>query len=425
MEEDEDEDEEDEEEQNLMLDMVDVHFGDCLPLDEENGVLKAPSKKFFMLNEDKRPEGEVSILRLLSENKIFVHPPVESMTFSMPYTRFKFVWLKAAKTARTEHRDYGSTFSADGQAVNVPDSTSTFHVVKFNQLGSIARDVINNFTTTIQSVLPSHCGTLYEEFSTLEITDDLGCRQSIFQQQKNQPLLQPLVQTLYDQLVAANKGRAGLGVIRRNGTVDEKAIKKLLDREQNILSLFNMAFHLSCGVPPRPFQLKSFQYDLDADTGRERNLFIVWGVLALANPAAKQLGIGVQECLWAFPSSLMTPVLFYFGVLRPVFSKLLGLLRSNAKEHSIYIFVHTIPKRKKAGNLWNGTDVNASLQKYMHSLPITLTGTLLHNLTTGMLRKFLPSLTELDNLPNCLLDQQAQHSRQTGNTHYGQDFDLP
>ncbi|KAG1722718.1 hypothetical protein EDB19DRAFT_1916529 [Suillus lakei] len=408
----------DDDEQDLMPDMEDMNFGDCLPelgdsntVDEGNGVVsevQVPSEKFFTFNGEKRTDQEASILSLLSENKMFVRPPDDSMTFSTPYTRFKFVWLKAAKLARTERRDYGFTFSADGQSVNVPDSTGTFHVIEFNQLGSIARDIIDHFTTAVQRVLPRNCANLYEEFSKLELTDDLGCRQSIFQQPANQPLLQPLIQTVYDQIMAADnlKVRAGWRVMRRNGTVDEKVVEQLLDEEQNILSLLNAAFHLSY-------------------TGGERNLFIVWGVLALANPAAKQLGAAVQECLWAFPSSLMTPVLFYLGVLRPAFAKLLGLLRSDAKDYGIYIFVHAIPKRRKAGNSWNGTNVNTSLQKHTQSLPITLTGTLLRNLTTGTIRKFFPSLTELDHLPDSLLDQQAQHRRRTGNTHYGWDFDLP
>ncbi|KAG2346995.1 hypothetical protein BDR05DRAFT_945405 [Suillus weaverae] len=227
---------------------------------------------------------------------------------------------------------------------------STFQIL---QLGSITRDIIHNFTTTIQTVLLCNCKTLYEEFSKLELMDNLSCWQSIFQQPANQPLLQPLIQMVYDQLMAANK---------------------VLDEEQNILFLLNTAFHLFYNIAPRPFQLKSFRYDLDPDTGREWNLFIVWGVLALANPAAKQLGAAVQECLWAFPSSLVTPILFYLGILRPAFSKLLGLLCGNAKDYNIYIFVHAIPKHKRAGNLWNGADINASLQKHTKSLSITLTG---------------------------------------------------
>lgn len=72
------------------------------------------------------------------------------------------------------------TFSADGQAVNISDSISVFHSIKFNQLGSIARDIIKDFTIIIQSTLPCNYITLYKEFSKLEITDDLGYQWSIF-----------------------------------------------------------------------------------------------------------------------------------------------------------------------------------------------------------------------------------------------------
>jgi hypothetical protein len=48
-------------------------------------------------------------------------------------------------------------------------------------------------------------------------------------------------------------------VYHTNGTPDTvtDVIRKLLDEEQDILSLLNVAFQLSCGVPPQPFQLKS------------------------------------------------------------------------------------------------------------------------------------------------------------------------
>lgn len=346
---------------------------------------------------------------LLSDNKVFVCPPEGDRTFSTPYTRFKLIWLKAAKTAREEHRNYGITFSPDGQAVNVPDTTSTFHSIKFNHIGSTARSLVDDFTTAVQNSLPKDCASLYEEFSRLELTDDLNSPESIFKQPANQPSLQPMIQAITHQLLGT-EDRLGSVFGKKSRTPDMGIIGKLLDEEQDILSLFNAAFQLSCGVPPQPFQLKSLRYDWDPESGEDRNLFMVWGALALANPSAKQLGVSVKECLWAFPSSLVTLVLFYLGVIRPAFCQLIGLIRGGAKEHSIYIFVHGIPKqRANARVLWNGSDVNSSLRRHTESFPVALTGTILRNITTGMLRKFFPSLTELDHLPDSLLDQQAQH----------------
>jgi hypothetical protein len=46
-------------------------------------------------------------------------------------------------------------------------------------------------------------------------------------------------------------------VYHTNGTPDTDVIRKLLDEEQDILFLLNVAFQLSCSVPLQPFQLKS------------------------------------------------------------------------------------------------------------------------------------------------------------------------
>lgn len=89
----------------------------------------------------------------------------------------------------------------------------------------------------------------------------------------------------------------------------------------------------------------------------------------------------------------------------------------------MHIFVHPFPVRNSL--LWSGSDVNAALQKHTPTITVKFTGTLLRNATTAMLRKFFPSLTSVNQLHDSLLDQQAQHRRSTGDTHYGRDLDIP
>lgn len=60
-EESKDKDKKDGEEQNLMLNIKDLHFDNCLPLDEENGKLLVLSKKFFTLKKNKHHEDKASI----------------------------------------------------------------------------------------------------------------------------------------------------------------------------------------------------------------------------------------------------------------------------------------------------------------------------------------------------------------------------
>ncbi|KAG1780875.1 hypothetical protein EV702DRAFT_1042589 [Suillus placidus] len=129
----------------------------------------------------------------------FIHPPDSSnIRFSMPYTCFKEVWAKVALAARAEHTEWGFTFSPDGQTINIPDKTGAFQEVKFSQLGLFSRLLIDSFTTAVQVVLP---GSLYKEFSKHNLTDDLGCRESIFQQPANQSQLQHIIMAAYDRLL--------------------------------------------------------------------------------------------------------------------------------------------------------------------------------------------------------------------------------
>ncbi|KAG2030088.1 hypothetical protein BDR03DRAFT_1017557 [Suillus americanus] len=424
-----DEDEEEYDEEDLgdrENEMKDMEFQEDLPGTTTYNLngdsveeLPLASEGFFITEgEGTHQDQDLSVLQLLSDNRGFVHPPDNSnVGFTTPYTRFKGVWAKIAPTARVERTEYGFTFSPNGQAINIPDNSGAFHAVQFSQLGSVARTLIDTFTDTVQTTLSR---SLYEEFAKQNLVDDLGCQESIFQQPANQPWLQPMIKTAYDQLVLLGQR----SVFHKNGTVNVKAVKALLDKEQDILSLLNVSFQLSCGIPPRAYQMKSLRYNFDPDTGAQRSVFLVWGILAFANPASKQRQGSVKECLWALPGSLATPVLFYLGILRPAFSQILRLVQGGTKEHETYIFVHGVSKHN-TGAFWSGADVNASLRKHTPSLPISLSGPLLRSITTGMLRKFFPSLTEPDQLPDSLLDQQAQHRRHTGDTHYGRDFDLP
>ncbi|KAG1785473.1 uncharacterized protein HD556DRAFT_1450695 [Suillus plorans] len=385
------------------------------------------SDGFFSADSENTGPGQrlntASVLGLLSENRAFVHPSDDTnMGFTTPYTRFKTLWAKVASAARLERTEYGFIFSDDGQSVMIPDARGVFHCVQYLELGSLTRQLIHQFSSAVQTILSDTHRWLYNDFSQLQLTDDLGRRESIFHQPANEPQLQPMIKVAYDQLVGPAGHRSS--VFNSKGSINTKAVQNLMEKEQDLLCLLNASFQLSCGVPPRSFQLKSLRHHYDPITGAQRNLFMVWGALTLANPAAKQRGETNKECLWALPSSLVTPLLFYLGVLRPAFCNILRLVRGSVPEHETYIFVHAYSKHD-SGFFWSGPDVNASLRKRSSALPVSLSSTLLRNLTTGMLRKFFPSLTELHNLPDSLLDQQAQHHRRTGNTHYGRDFDLP
>ncbi|KIK35025.1 hypothetical protein CY34DRAFT_17304 [Suillus luteus UH-Slu-Lm8-n1] len=80
-EESKDKDKKDGEEQNLMLNIKDLHFDNCLPLYEENGKLLVLSKKFFTLKKNKHHEDKASIPYILLTN------------FCLPFYQIQSAWL--------------------------------------------------------------------------------------------------------------------------------------------------------------------------------------------------------------------------------------------------------------------------------------------------------------------------------------------
>lgn len=144
---------------------------------------------------------------------------------------------------------------------------------------------------------------------------------------------------------------------------------------------------------------------------------MVWDILVLANPTTKQHKETINECLQILPSSLATLLLFYLRILQLAFYYILWLVQEVTHKHKTYIFGYTFPKHSSE-IFWSRADVNASLQKHISAFSNSLLGSLLYKVTTEILQKFFLLLTELHQLPNSLLDQQAQHHQQTSNTHY-------
>lgn len=128
--------------------------------------------------------------------------------------------------------------------------------------------------------------------------------------------------------------------------LNESAARDWLELNDKIILLIAAAFGLTCGIPPRGFQFHTMQYDCCQTSGNLRSLFIIEGLPALRNPAAKQSNKSIQEYLWLFPPSLASPFLFYFGVLRPIVIEILLDLQEDISYQETHIFVHTFPKQR-------------------------------------------------------------------------------
>ena len=335
-----------------------------------------------------------------------------------PYTRVKSVWFTAWPIAKQEHRHSGFSISANGIEVH---TTAGIQILTFTCLATIAQDAISQTIGSIMKALPRPHHSLFEDFDWTRLKDSLFDFDSLFLQSENTTMLAPMINTILDTLRQS---------FCRTGPVCNitLAAQSWLKQDETILSSLCCAVMLTCGVPPRDFQLAELRYHHDYKTGETRNVYIVGGSLCLANPIAKQRDKARQGCLWALPFSLAKPITFYLGVLRPVIIAVMQDLKLPSPFHATHIFVHTIPSNLDGENniyQWGGSRVNNAIRKWTNQSPIQLDSRFLRDVLTLVLKIFVPHLLESDDTLPDLIDLQGQHTKATSAVHYGRNFQIP
>lgn len=365
----------------------------------------------------------MSIRIIEREKKAFLTPIPRSDYFT-PFDRMKNTWFECRPTAFKESRDFGFIFSTDGQTVVVADGDNQSHRIVIQDIGREARKVLQKLEQRIEDSLPDEVHHLFHSFCSISssFSDDLNDNHSIFLQRPNASRLEPIILSVKDAF-CKSLWADPIWTIQDSGTkvLNESAARDWLELNDEIISLITAAFGLTCGIPPRGFQFHTMQYDRCQTSGNLRSLFIIEGLPALGNPAAKQSNKSIQECLWLFPPSLASPFLFYFGVLRPIVIEILLDLQEDISYQETHIFVHTFPKQRRQDDLpyfWSGPDISQALQSHTKALPIRLTCNLLRHLHTALFRQFFPGLCEPER-DDSLVDLQGQHRWYTGNRHYG------
>jgi hypothetical protein len=345
------------------------------------------------------------------------------------------VWFKVAKAARLESRASGFTFMEDGQGIIINDASKCPHPIAFSLLGSSARDAIFRTEENIIKCLPNSCVQDFLNFGWESITDDVMSYQSMFCQPQNQDFLQPIRNKLLNLLLAKqsrNQRHEPLPLTSSTGQLDIPKARTWLQSHDSILSSITAAFILTCGVPPRDFQFKSFQVDHDEDKGYKRSFFIIDKLPAFANPKAKQVGQHFKQCLWGATSAQARSLLFFLGILKPIYAEIMRLMKVHDRIFDIYIFVRTAPLAQSQLTshplLLSGTTINYYLYKHTRSIGIRLTCGIMRNKITAVYHQFFPWLSTLaDSNPveRSAVDWQGQHESLTGNVHYGRILDIP
>ncbi|KAG2337877.1 hypothetical protein BDR05DRAFT_952317 [Suillus weaverae] len=341
---------------------------------------------------------------------------VEGETEESFLRRLKGIWYATNPAATGESRKFGLVFSEDGQSLTMEDGDHQPQTLPLLQLATCAHTLLTQLDSIILLNIPSRLHTLYHEFDTSLFTDNLLEQKSIFRQAHNARVLVKVMSA------------ASTCILTPDVITDKKAARQWLKRwDDDVMPLITAGFCLTCGVPPHGFQLHSMLFDHCQITDKARNLFIINGLPALGNAVTKQRNKSVQECLWLFPQALARPFLFYLGVIRPITQVLLKDLGYDAMYQDTHIFARALPQHRPERDLpqfWNGSDVNKALQQATTSLPIRLTCTTLRHIITAVFHRHFPELS--DGLAGTsMVDGQAQHTSQTGDTHYGRVYSIP
>ncbi|KAG2029936.1 hypothetical protein BDR03DRAFT_1017719 [Suillus americanus] len=380
----------------------------------------------FVAQVDRTP-GSLSVLSILAENLHYVQPLLASHpSFATPYNQIKTTWFHSRPTALKERRNYGFFFTEDGTAITMRDGDDISRSILFADLGISAKTTIANISDQIVQCLPHGCKDLLRQFRGIfsQLVDDLTSPDAVFLQPSNRVLIQPMLDLMLQNLL--DPGEHNHHIMISPSAITEEAARKWLAFDKQILGRIMVAFLLTCGIPPLHWQFRSFQFQSDSKTGIPRNLYLLGSELVIGHPSARQPNQVLQEWLWAFPPSLTPLILFYLAIIRPSVIRITGLLYYVNDAHRTHIFAHTIaPSRPEFPGVWNGSDINSLLQVHTSSLPVLLSCGLLRNVISAVYNQFFPTLSHVGPSDDSMVDRQAQHTRKTGNTHYGRSDHVP
>ncbi|KAG2095299.1 uncharacterized protein F5147DRAFT_778751 [Suillus discolor] len=380
----------------------------------------------FVAQIDRNP-GSLSVLSVLAKNSHYVQPLLASHpSFATPYNHIKTAWFHSRPTSFKERRNYGFFFTEDGTAITMRDGDDISRSILFSDIGVLAKTTISNISDQIVQCLPHGCKDLLQQFRGIssQLVDDLTSPDAIFLQSSNRILIQPLLDAMSKHL--SDPKELDHHIMLSPSVITEEAARKWLAFDKRILGQIIVAFLLTCGIPPLHWQFRTFQFQSDSTTGIARNLYLLGSELVIGHPAARQPNQVLQEWLWAFPPSLAPLILFYLAIIRPSVVHITGLLHYVNNDHKTHIFAHTFPTtRLEFPRVWNGSDVNKLLQIHTSSLPVLLSCGLLRNVITAMYNQLFPALSHVGPSDDSMVDRQAQHTRTTGNIHYGRSDHVP
>jgi hypothetical protein len=221
-------------------------------------------------------------------------------------------------------------------------------------------------------------------------------------------------------------------IVRIDGQLNKDAVKCFALREDAFMENMVTHFNLTCGVPPREFQMKTLLYDsLCEGSLKWRNMYLLHNRLAIGNPDGKRMTMQeLGECLWLCTQMSTRSVTFWIAIMRPTITHLLTLADEDVHFRDTHIFIWAFPRvRKEDTHVISGQDVNKIMQKRCKTLPVRVTCNLLRQIFTTMFGLLFPKTRGTNGgeemAPTSSVMQQGQHTLPVGVTHYERSDNVP
>ncbi|KAG6905084.1 hypothetical protein DXG01_005192, partial [Tephrocybe rancida] len=367
-------------------------------LDDGSGALSQLRKI-----EESAPKAESNILELLKEFFHLVNPLVEGK--STIATRFKFAWKLAFPYAAMEQGMSHVSWFNNGHSFNISWKRRE-REIHLADLKACAQSSLDSVAKAIEDALPLNVN-YNTEFNIHNIKDDISSETSFCDREDNKQVFQPLIDKIWRDLEGS-------------GLRTKAQQKEVLKRYERITDTILLALSLTCGVPPRAWQITLLLYR--AIEGWRRNIRMHRnGHVLITNPRAKQQGTIEFAACWALPHKLGAALIFYLGVIRPLEMKLLQLRCAPTHTHKLYVFTHSTKSRTGLTAkfyLYAASEINGLLIKSAFNAEIRL----LRQVTIAILRQHYSHVMRAPlRVGESLGDLQSQHNHRTGILNYACD----
>ncbi|KAH9919259.1 uncharacterized protein B0H18DRAFT_652790 [Fomitopsis serialis] len=401
------------------LDIVEEDGGNAAEVDGESDEGEAEAEV---------QAADQSLLQCIYDNARWTSPlrVGQSTSYNRMKTAHSLVHLAAlAFPSKTRF-----SWSMDGQTATMSSVASGSQAIPISSLCGAAGHATAELRASLDRLLQA-CGL---SFSDLMPPDDLLADSTIdptsFLDSPNftsrfRPLEDSGIANLWNAIHAGRGDSAYDDDDVRDDSADrDTTLRNFLKEDYIFLQLLSTTALLTCGNPPRGFQLAEMRYR--AYQGSLRNLYLMSHAAVLCCPRAKGVAGATQASLWALTHQTSQVLIVYLSIVRPIITRLLKDRGFPCEVLQTHLFVTSSLSNKALVHAsWTTADLNVALGKVLldSGAKFKISVHNLRQLIPSIVARHLPQLAQDNNYlqgsRSSVFNSMAGHTNQTAAVNYG------